>query len=149
MRQWPQGGASAKIVSANARPRGNAFARFFYDPRNFEREISPSYWATRRPANGRSLHHWLFPKRYTWVPEGIRNAGFNLVEMPPLRGVVDRSLDANTWMGFAGRWGGRHAARAAQVEKAIRVGLPATAGGAAYSGYQAGRWIENVLTESK
>jgi hypothetical protein len=120
-----------------------------YDPRNYEREVGPAYWARRGPANGRSLHHWMYPRRATDVAEGIRNAGFNLFEMPPLRGVSHRSLDANTWMGFAGRWGGRRAVAAARLKKGIRIGLPAVTGGAAYSGYKVGKWIENLFTESK
>jgi hypothetical protein len=58
--------------------------RFFYDNRDFRREISPEYWNVRGGANGHSLHHWLIPQR-AGAPRGIQKAGFNLINLPPFR----------------------------------------------------------------
>jgi hypothetical protein len=118
--------------------------RFFYDNRNFRREISPEYWSARGGANGHSLHHWLFPQR-AGIPQGIQNAGFNLINLPPMRGVFHRSLDVNTWMGWARNWGPQHAARAAWVENGIRVGIPALGTGTAYVGYEVGGDLWELL----
>jgi hypothetical protein len=118
--------------------------RFFYDNRNFRREISPEYWSARGGANGHSLHHWLFPQR-AGIPQGIQNAGFNLINLPPMRGVFHRSLDVNTWMGWARNWGPQHAARAAWVENGIRVGIPALGTGTAYVGYEVGGELWELL----
>lgn len=121
------------IVSA---PR-TALGRFFYDSRSFD-AISDEWWAVRGPADGRALHHWLIPQRTTWVPAGIRNAGFNLVELPGLRGVFHPTLDLNTWMGFAPRWGGVQAYQAGTVEWGIRLAIPGAVAGGAYAGWQVG-----------
>lgn len=69
---------------------------------------------------------------------GLRNAGFNLMELPAARGIFHRSLPLNQWMGFAARWGGSRAMAATGVENAIRIGVPAAFGGAGYAGYQVG-----------
>jgi hypothetical protein len=37
-----------------------------------------------------ALHHLWFQNQSRWVPEGLRNAGFNLLEIPS---------SLNTWMG--------------------------------------------------
>jgi hypothetical protein len=118
--------------------------RFFYDNRNFRREISPEYGSARGGANGHSLHHWLFPQR-AGIPQGIQNAGFNLINLPPMRSVFHRSLDVNTWMGWARNWGPQHAARAAWVENGIRVGIPALCTGTAYVGYEVGGELWELL----
>lgn len=82
------------------RPRGNLGAlierngllaelrRLFYD--NVGRWARVRYWAAGEGAQGRHLHHWLFPDRWKWVPNGLRQAGLNLME-------VSRGL--NSWMG--------------------------------------------------
>jgi RHS repeat-associated protein len=118
--------------------------RVFWDSRDF-RTISREYWAARGGANGRSLHHWLMPQRRQWVPQGLRNAGFNLVDLPAARGVFHRSLGMNQWMGFARNWGPQHATQAAMVENTIRVGVPlsvATSGGIGYAiGTEVNAWI--------
>jgi hypothetical protein len=44
------------------------------------------------------------------------------------------SLGLNQWMGFARNWGAASARDAALVENALRVGVPAAAGGAGYAG---------------
>jgi hypothetical protein len=143
------GELAVEKVTRNADGRGNAFTQFFYDPRNFKREISPAYWARRGPAHGRSLHHWLFPQRATWVPEGVRNAGWNLVELPKLQGVFHRSLGWNQWMGYARRWKGFQPWAAAATENGLRVVLPAGAGGTAYGAYKAGTFMEKSLLEGR
>jgi hypothetical protein len=136
-------------AAQNAGRRGNAFTRFFYDPRNYKHEIGPAYWASRGPAKGRSLHHWLFPQRATGVPVGIRNAGWNTFELPPMRGIFHRSLDLNGWMGFARRWKGAQPKVAAAVENGIRVAIPTAAAGAGYAGYKAGSAISEWLWVNK
>lgn len=119
------------------RPRGflTRLRRFFWDPRQFN-TISREYWGRFRGlggAAGGSLHHWLIPQRWGWVPQGIRNAGFNLL-------VLNGRL--NTWMGFAARWGGARAAAAHVIENGIRVLVPAGAAGAGYAGY---RWGQELV----
>ncbi|HVR39063.1 MAG TPA: Ig-like domain-containing protein [Thermoanaerobaculia bacterium] len=128
---------TATAVADNA-SRLTRMRRFFYDPRPF-REISRAYWEARGPANGASLHHWLFPQRAAMIPVGLRNAGFNLLELGAFRGIFHRSLSLNTWMGFALRWGGARARNAQIVENSIRVGLPAAATGAGVLGYEIGK----------
>jgi len=118
--------------------------RFFYDNRNFRREISPEYWAARGGAKGHSLHHWLIPQR-AGIPQGIQNAGFNLINLPSMRGVFHASLDVNTWMGWARNWGPQHAARAARVENGIRIGIPLLGTGTAYVGYEVGGELWDLL----
>jgi RHS repeat-associated protein len=119
---------------------GNSFTRFFYDPRRFS-QVSAEYWAARGAANGRSLHHTFFPQRMTQIPEGIRNAGFNLLEVPAMRGVFHPRLDLNRWMGFARNWGPQARFQAGLMENAIRYGVPAAGAGTGYLSYKAGGLI--------
>jgi hypothetical protein len=114
--------------------------QFFYDARPF-RTVSREYWAVNGPAEGASLHHWLIPQRATWVPEGIRNAGFNLFELPAGPTSLTRGLGLNQWMGFAPRWGGTQAAAAFAVENGIRLAVPGALAGGAYGGYELGSWL--------
>jgi hypothetical protein len=100
--------------------------RMFYDPRSFAK-ISRAYWPRPPGTGSRSLHHWLFPQRARLVPEGVQNAGLNLLE-------INRGL--NVWMGFAARWGGTHALKAWAVENGIRAGLTAYTAAAAYGSYR-------------
>lgn len=109
--------------------------RFFYDPRNFK-TISREYWEARGGAGGKSLHHWLFSQK-SKIPAGFRNAGFNLLELPAMRGVFHHSLGLNQWMGFAARWGGRHRLQALAMVNTIRLGIPATAVGVPIVAYRA------------
>ena len=120
--------------------------RFVFDSRGFS-EISKEYWARRGPADGRSLHHWLFPQRAVRVPGGVRNAGWNLVELPPLTGWFHRSLPLNQWMGFARNWGPAAATRAGQVENSIRVFIPTAGAGSFGFGYWIGSEINEWLLE--
>jgi RHS repeat-associated protein len=105
------------------------FARFFYDNRAFS-SVSRKYWSANGPAAGRSLHHWLIPQKAKWVPQGIRNAGFNLMELPSIINTPFGGL--NQWMGMSrSPW-------APVVDWGIRLGVPASIGGAAYAGGRLG-----------
>jgi hypothetical protein len=53
--------------------------RLFYD--NVGKWARTRYWRAGGGAGGRQLHHWLFPDRWKWVPNGLRQAGFNLMEL--------------------------------------------------------------------
>jgi RHS repeat-associated protein len=121
-----------------ASPGLRAFGRFFYDNRNF-RTISREHWGGA--ANGRSLDHWLIPQSATRIPQGIRNAGFNLLELPGLQGVFHRSLGLNQWMGFATRWGGTRAVAAYSMRGAVTMAPFAAGGVAGYGGYITGDWL--------
>ncbi|HID22137.1 MAG TPA: hypothetical protein EYP14_07015 [Planctomycetaceae bacterium] len=126
-----------EMVASVGSAAGRAFTRVgrsFFDPRSW-RVISEEYWAIRGPAMGRSLHHWLIPQRWRFVPSGIRNAGFNLVELPSLWGVFHPSLSLNSWMGFAPRWGGTQRFFALAVENGIRGGIPLSLFSSACGGY--------------
>jgi hypothetical protein len=139
---------AARTVRTAGR-RGDAFRRFFYDARKYD-TIRREYWRSNGPANGRSLHHWLIPQRATWIPEGIRNAGWNRIELPALKGVFHPKLGLNTWMGWAPQWnrfGPWIAAHA--VENGLRVAIPSAGAGAAYSGYKVGDRINEILWKDK
>jgi hypothetical protein len=116
--------------------------RFFWDSRRFT-TISRAYWRIHGPAAGRTLHHWLIPQRWTWVPEGLRNAGFNLLQMP---GIMVGSLNLNTWMGFAIRWGGYRWVLALGAESSIRVLIPMSIVGGAAAGAAAGDEAVEILS---
>jgi hypothetical protein len=133
-------GPVAKGLGAGLGAASGRAGRFFYDARSFQ-AISREYWAVHGPAAGRSLHHWLIPQRATWVPLGVRNAGWNLLRLPAGPTSLTRGLGLNQWMGFAPRWGGSQAAAALIVENAIRVGIPGAIAGSAYGGYRIGEWL--------
>lgn len=73
--------------------------RLFYDNSAFG-NVSKQYWnqslggATRA---GNQLSHVFFRNESKWVPQGFRNAGFNLIELPKhinaLGGTAGRSLN--------------------------------------------------------
>jgi len=134
------GSALASRISTSA----IKFRRFLYDPRSWS-TISREYWAARGGAMGRSLHHWLFPRRWTWIPEGFRNAGFNRLVLPGLRGVFYRNLTLNTWMGFATKWRGWPRIAAWLVENGIRLGIPILASVEFYVGHRIGQWLSTQL----
>jgi len=94
--------------------------QFFWNNQRFQ-AVSRAYWRLNGPANGRSLHHWLIPQRWNFVPQGLRNAGFNLLEMPRL---LPGNLGLNQWMGFAVRWGGYRAIFAYTIENGIKILIP-------------------------
>jgi RHS repeat-associated protein len=120
---------------------GVRFLRLFYDNRPFG-QISREYWALRGGWKGRDLSHIFFSRSWKAIPQGFRNAGLNLVELPGLVGVFHRSLSLNRWMGLAPYWrGSRHfwtriAARS--MDWGIRVGGVGAVGGTAYGGYKLG-----------
>ena len=104
---------------------------FFWNPGNF-RTISRQYWAAQGGAAGMSLDHWLISQaagRAGNIPNGIVNAGFNLLEIPSTW---------NTWLGFAPNWGGLEGAIAQAARLGIQIGIPGLAGAAAYTGYEIG-----------
>ena len=113
--------------------------QFFWDSRAWS-TVSREYW--RGSAAGRTLHHWLIPQKASWVPQGLRNAGFNLLRMPASPKI--RNLDVNRWMGFAqspkwswaNRWLDKIAAPL--LENAIRFAIPGSLGGAGYAGSYVG-----------
>jgi len=137
--------SGAGIIANSARLHGGlgkAITRFFWDNRPFSGYcgVSRAYWnrtTGRGPANGRSLHHWLFPQR-SGLPQGFQNAGWNLITLDPFRGVFHKTLGLNQWMGFALKWGGVHARNAILVENAIRLIIPTTAILSGYIGYLIG-----------
>ena len=57
---------------------------------------------------GQSLHHWLIPQRARWVPQSIRNAGFNYLPL---------SANFNSWMNGS-----------TTVRNGVEWGFKATAG---------------------
>ena len=61
----------------------------FRNPNAFE-NVSKQYWRVSGGADGKALHHLWFQNQSQWVPQGLRNAGFNLLEIPG---------SLNTWMG--------------------------------------------------
>jgi hypothetical protein len=72
------------------------------------------------------------------VPQGIRNAAFNLLELPP---ILPGPISLNTWMGFAIRWGGYRAVVAAIVENGIRITIPIAVYGAYEAAQSAGQTV--------
>ena len=66
-----------------------SWKNLFWDDRSFS-SVSKQYWGISGGANGNSLQHLFFQNASKWVPRGLRNAGFNLVEIP---------LDLNRWAG--------------------------------------------------
>jgi RHS repeat-associated protein len=122
--------------------------RFFWDPRKWD-TISRAYWRQHGPANGQSLHHWLFRQSNMSIPEGIRNAGFNLLRMPKL---INFPGGLNTWLGFAARWGGIEAFEAMVIENAIRAGIIGAVTVGNYISYQffafAIGWATEELNEA-
>ena len=125
---------------ARAANFGMRIRQFFWNPRKFT-TISRRYWAARGGAAGHSLHHWLIPQSAKWVPQGLRNAGFNLLNMPR---IINTPLGGlNQWMGFAMRWGGRRMVVAVMVDSGIKVAIPL----AAYGSYQAGKYVGSEIAD--
>jgi RHS repeat-associated protein len=121
-------GATLREVARDTR-------RFFYDNRAHS-TISRQFWRSAGGANGRSLHHWMLPQRAKWLPQGIRNAGWNrfvVGSQPRIKG-----LNLNSYMGFAPRWGGSHAALARTLDCGLRVGIPSSLTAAGIWGYLQG-----------
>ena len=133
------GAAIYLLWSGFAAVKSGALKRFFWNPRAWS-TVSRQYWQRFGPAARRSLHHWLMPQSWSWIPQGIRNAGFNLLRM---RHILSGNLGLNQWMGFAVRWGGTRMVVAMLVENGIRVLIPVTA----VATYHAGRWLGNELAE--
>jgi RHS repeat-associated protein len=72
-------------VGAQWRATGSfwrGMGRYFYDSRSWStvsRDWTRWWGASRRV--GPHLHHAIFPQRWTWIPQGLRNAGFNYMPM--------------------------------------------------------------------
>lgn len=111
---------------------------FFVGPEDFDK-LQKAYWKARGGAKGGSLHHWLFSQSSPLVPARIRNAGFNLLEIPGwARGG---RLGFNEWMGFAQKWGGTRAGLAADAEELVRIGVVGAGVVSGWGGYKIGTKI--------
>jgi hypothetical protein len=83
--------------------------------------VSKQYWDKVTgfgPAAPNHIHHWLIPQRATWIPQGIRNAGFNQMVLPG---------SLNSWMGYSqvGRaveWGIRGAIPGSMIGSGVAGG---------------------------
>jgi hypothetical protein len=147
------------------RTLGTEVGRFFYDPRSWS-AISREYWERRRPADGRSLHHWLLRKTpgkvpdnagvirrlLAGVPQGVRNAGWNRLEMGPMHWLHHHpTLGLNEYMGLAPNWRGvaraADRARAGVYENVIRVGVPTVAGAGGYAAFEVTRRVASLGEE--
>jgi hypothetical protein len=122
--------------------------RFFYDDRDFNL-IRKEYWSSKGQTGllgqkilKRDLHHWLIPQADREISRGIRNAGFNWIELPSFEGAFHRTLNLNQWMGFAQNWGEVRAAPAIFAEAAIRMAILAALPASAYLGYEVQKHLE-------
>lgn len=84
---WRAFGNTWRLLS-NPRVQYN-WRNLFWNPNAF-RNVSRQYWRLSGGANGSALHHPWFQNQSRWIPQGLRNAGFNLLEIPG---------SLNTWMG--------------------------------------------------
>lgn len=123
--------------------------QFLWDPRRFS-TVSRDYHSAYRAIHGVrgdfELDHLLIPQSWRHVPQGLRNAGFNLLELPNMPGIFHHSLTLNQWMGFAPRWGKPMTTLAAEgTHWGIRgaVGLGMT--GAAKRGWDLGTHVNTGL----
>ena len=131
-------------VTTRMLSRNTSFGRFFWNNRAF-RSISRAYWRKYGPASGRSLHHWLFPQRARYIPQGLRNAGFNLLEMPK---ILPGNLSLNSFMGFAVRWGGYRYVLAGFTEQGIRFVVLLSAYYSGKAGYEVGEAIRGFSLDN-
>ncbi len=131
---WGVGKVLRHVFKAAA-PSGLFRRSLFYNDKPFRGGISRPYWKENGPANGRSIHHWLFPQRAKSIPNGIRNADFNLMIMPSVPGFKKPFGGFNQWIGMTkSPWGRR-------IENAIRVVIPGSLGGAWYLGTRIEEWM--------
>jgi RHS repeat-associated protein len=106
--------------------------RFVRDPRKWK---TVSRWrrAGRGWATSWELHHWVFPQRWTFIPQWARNAGFNLVLVPRwLNNYMGRSFAVGSARWFLSRG----------MEWFVRIAIPASLAGGGYGGYRVGTWVE-------
>src|ERR1051326_4958967 len=101
---------------------GKPVCRFFYDKRKWD-TIRHAYWAARGGSDGMHLHHWFFPQR-AGIPEGIRNAGWNLIEIP---GWLNSTMN--------GRGIGNY------IEWGLKALIPASGAGAGYVGWTTASYL--------
>jgi hypothetical protein len=119
---WRVFGNNLKLLR-NPRTR-YGIRNIFWDPRNFK-AVSQQYWRISGGAQGKSLQHLFFQNQTTWISQGLRNAGFNLLEIP---------AGLNTWMG------GRLAR-----ELTFRATVLGMAGGSGYGAYRGTRLLTDPL----
>jgi RHS repeat-associated protein len=145
------GRIAARRAWSGWREMPTRFRRYFYDNRLFtpttgsgvpsRQTVRVGYWRDFGPARrpGRSLDHWMIPQKWRWVPQGVRNAGWNLLEMPM---IIRKFGGFNQWMGMVrGKWAVR---AATALRQTIRVIIPGTVISKAYEGYQVGqRFLDN------
>jgi RHS repeat-associated protein len=100
-------------------------------------------------AAGRSVHHWLFPSRWKWIPWQIRNAGFNLLSMPNMtwltRLLGPHSFGGlNQWMGMVLKHGNWRTVLAVGTEWGIKAAIPI----AAYAAYEGGAALGDIVLDT-
>ncbi|WP_372635471.1 SpvB/TcaC N-terminal domain-containing protein [Fodinibius sp.] len=103
-------------VGARASQSAAFGLRGFFIGRSSYQATRSAYWGARAggaEGAGATLHHWLIPQRLAasrggFVPDRVVNAGWNLLELPNMTGLVHRSLGLNQYMGFAMNWGPRN-----------------------------------------
>jgi hypothetical protein len=82
----------------------------------------------------------LIPQRWHWVPQGIRNAGLHVLELPT---VISFPGGLNSWMGFAIKWGGYRMVGAVVIENGIRVAIPLSL----YGAWEGGRFFATAKAD--
>jgi len=96
-------GFGAAHIGRNLLAQGGRLGRMAYDPRTWGSvRRTWSRAAGGLAPKGQSLHHWLIPQRWTWVPQGIRNAGFNYL---PLTAKFNSWMNSSTLARSAAEWG--------------------------------------------
>ena len=84
---WRASGNTLELILNHRRQY--SWRHLFWNPNKF-RNVSQQYWRVSKGAQGKALHHWLFQHQTRQIPLGLRNAGFNLLEIPS---------SLNSWMG--------------------------------------------------
>jgi hypothetical protein len=130
------GRVGVQSTTQNAVSFGTRFQRFFYDNRPYSK-IGPEYWQKPYgPAGGRfgsSLDHWLFSRTNTAIPQGIRNAGFNMIELP---GVIRTPVGGlNQWMGLS------NSSWAPVARFGVSASIPGSLAGGFWGGMEFGEWF--------
>jgi hypothetical protein len=128
MPRLPNGTRLPKGVPRHPASLGRRLARFFYDPRPFDYQISRAeHWKRNVKPPGASVDHWLLPQKAKRIPQGLRNAGFNLMETP---GVPERfkqrymhGHDYNQWKGMVRSYSRGEWLAANAAENLQRIGV--------------------------
>ena len=128
------------------RNRGLALGEFFYTKRSRDdlRTTFNQFWGRHPDVH---LSHMLFMNRWSTIPLQVRNAGYNLAPLPPLRFLVPERYrgvyNLNAFMGFARRWRGEHARMAARLELAMQG-----VWGGTHASAIGGDWVSNRVGDS-